>query len=68
MKGLNKRKHIQVRLSDAEIEKYKEVSRNNGLTLSGFARYSMAKAARLIKQNRDEVTLQQETKTNQERD
>ena len=58
MKGLNRDKHIQIRLTDAEMAKYKEVSKDNGLTLSGFARYSMAKAARLIKQNNDEVALQ----------
>ena len=56
MKGLNRTKHIQIRLTDAELAKYKELSRNNGLTLSsGFARYSMAKAARLIRANKDEA-------------
>jgi|GEM_PF-1696022 len=57
MKGLNRNKHIQIRLTDAEMLKYKQVSADNGLTVSGFARYSMAKAARLIKQNNDEVTV-----------
>ena len=49
MKGLNRTKHIQIRLTDAEVKKYKEVSAENGLTVSGFARYSMARAARIIK-------------------
>ena len=55
MKGLNRTKHIQIRLTDAELAKYKELSRNNGLTLSGFARYSMTKAVRLIRANKDVV-------------
>lgn len=54
MKGLNRTKHIQIRLTDKEVKKYKEVSAENGLTVSGFARYSMAKAARFIKLNQDE--------------
>ena len=58
MKGLNRNKHIQIRLTDAEMLKYKQVSADNGLTVSGFARYSMAKATRLIKQNNDEVTTE----------
>jgi hypothetical protein len=55
MRGLTKDKHIQIRFSEAEINKYKEIARDNGLTMSGFARYSMAKAARMIKSNKDEV-------------
>ena len=56
MKDTNREKHIQVRFTEPEIVKFKEVARNNGLTLSGFVRYSMSKAARLIKTNKDEVT------------
>ena len=58
MKDVNRTKHIQIRLTEAEVKKYKEVSAENGLTVSGFARYSMAKAARLIKTNKDEVTTE----------
>ena len=58
MKGFNRDKHIQIRLTDAEMKKYKQVSADNGLTVSGFVRYSMAKAARLIKTNKDEVTTE----------
>ena len=57
MRGLTKDKHIQIRFSEAEINKYREIARDNGLTMSGFARYSMAKAARMIKTNQDEVAL-----------
>jgi len=56
MRGLERDKHIQVRFTEPEIVKFKEVARDNGLTLSGFVRYSMSKAARLIKTNKDEVT------------
>tara|TARA_R110000796_G_scaffold33128_3_gene86195 strand:+ start:516 stop:692 length:177 start_codon:yes stop_codon:yes gene_type:complete len=56
MRSLERDKHIQVRFTEPEIVKFKEVARDNGLTLSGFVRYSMSKAARLIKTNKDEVT------------
>ena len=56
MKDTNREKHIQVRFTEPEIVKFKQVASHNGLTLSGFVRYSMAKAARLIKTNKDEVT------------
>jgi predicted DNA binding CopG/RHH family protein len=55
MRGIRKDKNIQIRFSEAEIKKYKQIAIENGLTLSGFTRYSMAKAARLIKTNNDEV-------------
>ncbi|MDB2345988.1 hypothetical protein N9V61_04125 [Flavobacteriaceae bacterium] len=56
MKSIKRDKHIQVRFTEPEVIKFRELARENGLTLSGFARYSMAKAARLIKTNKDEVT------------
>ena len=37
MKDTNREKHIQVRFTEPELLKFKEVARNNGLTLSGFA-------------------------------
>lgn len=55
MRGIKKDKHIQVRFSEPEIKKYKEVAFENGLTLSAFARYSMAKAARMINTNQDDI-------------
>ena len=56
MRSIERNKQIQVRFTEPEIVKFKEVARDNGLTLSGFVRYSMSKAARLIKTNKDEVT------------
>ena len=55
MRSIERDKQIQVRFTEPEIIKFKEVARDNGLTLSGFVRYSMSKAARLIKTNKDEV-------------
>ena len=48
MKGFNRDKHIQIRLTEAEVKKYKEVSAENGLSVSGFARYSMARASVIL--------------------
>ena len=39
MKDTNREKHIQVRFTEPEIVKFKQVAKENGLTLSGFARY-----------------------------
>ena len=41
MRSLERDKHIQVRFTEPEIVKFKEVAKANGLTLSGFARYMM---------------------------
>jgi predicted DNA binding CopG/RHH family protein len=57
MRGIVKDKSIRFRLSEPEVIKFKKVAMENGLSLSGFARYSMTKAARMIKQNKDEVAL-----------
>ena len=42
MNSSKKKNHIQIRMSDSEIKKFKLVSKSLGLTLSGFARYSMS--------------------------
>ena len=55
MKGLNRTKHIQIRLTDAEVKKYKEVSAESGLTVSGFARYSMARASAILREIKKEM-------------
>ena len=55
MKDVNRTKHIQIRLTDAEVKKYKEVSASNGLTVSGFARYSMARASIIFKAVKKEL-------------
>ena len=39
MRGIVKDKSIRFRLSEPEIIKFKKVAMENGLSLSGFARY-----------------------------
>ena len=48
MKEINRDKHIQVRFTEPEIVKFKQVAKENGLTLSGFARYSMARTSIIL--------------------
>ena len=55
MKGLKRESNIHLRISEQEKVKYNKVANDIGLSLSAFARYSMAKASRLIKANEDEV-------------
>jgi len=55
MKGLKRVDNIHLRISEQEKVKYNKVANDIGLSLSAFARYSMAKASRLIKNNEDEV-------------
>ena len=54
MKEINRDKHIQVRFTEPELLKFKEVARNNGLTLSGFVRYSMARTSVILNQVKKE--------------
>ena len=54
MKVINRDKHIQVRFTEPEIVKFKEVARDNGLTLSGFVRYSMARTSVILNQVKKE--------------
>ena len=54
MKDTNREKHIQVRFTEPELLKFKEVARNNGLTLSGFVRYSMARTSVILNQVKKE--------------
>jgi predicted DNA binding CopG/RHH family protein len=44
MRSIERNKHIQVRLTEPEIVYFKQVANDNGLSLSGFARYIMARA------------------------
>ena len=54
MRSINRDKHIQVRFTEPEIVKFKEVARNNWLTLSGFVRYSMARTSVILNQVKKE--------------
>ena len=55
MRGLKKQENLHLRISEAEKVKYNKVANDIGLSLSAFARYSMAKASRLIKNDQNEV-------------
>ena len=55
MKDTNRDKHIQVRFTEPEIVKFKEVARNNGLTLSGFVRYSTARTSIILREIKKEL-------------
>ena len=48
MKGILKDKHVQIRFSEAELVKYKSVAFDNGFTMSGFARYAMARTSIIL--------------------
>ena len=48
MKDTNRENHIQVRFTEPEIVKFKQVAKENGLTLSGFARDSMTRASIIL--------------------
>jgi len=55
MKETNRDKHIQVRFTEPEIVTFKKVAKANGLTLSGFARYSMARASVILSEIKKEL-------------
>jgi len=55
MRALKKEENLHLRISNAEKVKYNKVASDIGLSLSAFARYSMAKASRLIKTDKDEI-------------
>ena len=55
MKGLKRESNIHLRISEQEKVKYNKVANDIGLSLSAFARYSMAKASRLIKNDQNEI-------------
>ena len=48
MRGIVKDKSIRFRLSEPEVIKFKKVAMENGLSLSGFARYSMARTSIIL--------------------
>ena len=54
MRSIERDKQIQVRLTEPEIIKFKKVASDNGLTLSGFVRYSMARTSVILNQVKKE--------------
>ena len=55
MKDTNREKHIQVRFTEPEIVKFKQVAKENGLTLSGLVRYSMARTSIILREIKKEL-------------
>ena len=50
MKGLKRESNIHLRISEQEKIKYNKVATDIGLSLSAFARYSMARTSRMLNQ------------------
>jgi len=54
MKGLKRESNIHLRISEQEKIKYNKVATDIGLSLSAFARYSMARTSRMLNQVKKE--------------
>jgi len=54
MKGLKRVDNIHLRISEQEKVKYNKVANDIGLTLSAFARYSMARTSGILNQVKKE--------------
>ena len=54
MKGLKRENNIHLRISSQEKIKYTKVANDIGLTLSAFARYSMARTSGILNQVKKE--------------
>ena len=54
MKGLKRESNIHLRISEQEKIKYNKVATDIGLSLSAFARYSMARTSKMLNQVKKE--------------
>lgn len=54
MKGLEKQKNLHVRVSDAEMQKYRLAANELGLSVSSLVRFSMNKQMRLLSTGKEE--------------
>lgn len=54
MKGLKRVDNIHLRISEQEKVKYSQVAYDIGLSLSAFARYSMARTSGMLNQVKKE--------------
>ena len=50
MKAIKKENNIHLRISEVEKSKYSSIADNIGLSLSAFARYSMARTSGILNQ------------------
>jgi hypothetical protein len=55
MKGLKRESNIHLRISEQEKIKYNKVATDIGLSLSAFARYSMARTSRMLNEVKKEL-------------
>ena len=55
MKGIKRESNIHLRISEQEKVKYNKVANDIGLSLSAFARYSMARTSRMLNQVKKEL-------------
>ena len=55
MKGLKRVDNIHLRISEQEKVKYNKVANDIGLSLSAFARYSMARTSGMLNQVKKEL-------------
>ena len=55
MKGLKRESNIHLRISEQEKIKYNKVATDIGLSLSAFARYSMARTSIMLNQVKKEL-------------
>ena len=55
MKGLKRESNIHLRISEQEKIKYNKVATDIGLSLSEFARYSMARTSRMLNEVKKEL-------------
>ena len=54
MKGIKRESNVHLRISEQEKQKYNAIANDIGLTLSAFARYSMARTSRILNQVKKE--------------
>ena len=54
MKGIKRESNIHLRISEQEKVRYSKVATDIGLSLSAFARYSMARTSRMLNQVKKE--------------
>ena len=55
MRALKKEENLYLRISNAEKVKYNKVASDIGLSLSAFARYSMARTSRMLNEVKKEL-------------
>ena len=54
MKGIKRESTVHLRISEQEKQKYNAIANDIGLSLSAFARYSMARTSRMLNQVKKE--------------